>query len=316
MGSDPDTTGEDSACSARSMSLRPKVSSKMRTDWLSVALVEEIHRAITRRKPVADVVTGLCGATLPGLLEYGCLRRTYGHGVIPPLPAKIIESDLGKALKAVRSVLRVRASGSQKPSFRRHDPQSAEFHVVAVEDDIATGDWQNFTNRFDASARSVGHSFEAAARLHSALDEMAENAVIHAQAPAILVGYHVLPGRALFCVVDVGIGVLASLHKNSAYGDLHLHGDAIRAALQDGVTSCLPGDGGGGFGFRKVFNSLTDQWGSLRFRSGEACLSMDGTNLDTNLGAVRQTPVLLGFQVTVCCQTDVGSSQSANELLI
>lgn len=288
----------------------------MRTDWLSVALVEEIHWAVVRGKPVADVVAGLQGATLSGLLEYGCLRRTCGDGAIPPLPVKITESDLGKALKAVRSVLGVRANGSQKPSFRRHDPQPAEFHVLSGEKDIVSDDWVNFANRFDASARSVGHSFDAAARLHSALDEMAENAVIHAQAPAILVGYHVLPGKALFCVADVGIGVLASLQKNAAYRDLHLHGDAIRSALQDGVTSCSPGDGGGGFGFRKVFNSLTDQWGSLRFRSGEACLTMDGTDLDTNLGAVRQTPVLLGFQVTVCCRTQATSAHRTDELLI
>jgi hypothetical protein len=57
----------------------------MRTDWLSVSLVEELHRAIQSGSDVAGVVAGLVGGTLPGLMEYGCLRWTCPDGTVPPL---------------------------------------------------------------------------------------------------------------------------------------------------------------------------------------------------------------------------------------
>jgi two-component sensor histidine kinase len=125
--------------------------------------------------------------------------------------------------------------------------------VLHGEDDLACEEWNLFATRFDASARSVGLTFDAAAKLQLALYEMAENAVLHSEAPSILVGYHASSGKALFCVVDVGIGVLASLRKNPAFGGVQLHNEVIRAALQDGATSRLPAEGGGGVavvGFR------------------------------------------------------------------
>jgi hypothetical protein len=276
----------------------------MRTDFLSVALVEEVHRAVLAGKDVIGVVSGLRAATLPGFLEYGCLRWAMGNGTLPPLPEAITVSDLGRALNAVPSILGLRSSGHHKRSLRRLDPQSAEFHVLHAQEDLACEDWDHFANRFEASARWVGFSFAVAARLQLALYEMAENAVIHAASPAILVGYEALPGKALFCVADVGVGVMASLRKNPALSSLKLHNEAIRAALQDGVTSQRLNEGGGGFGFRQVFTSLADQWGSLRFRSGEGCITMDGIGPDANQGNVTHPPPLPGFQVTICCRTE------------
>lgn len=276
----------------------------MRTDWLTVALVEEMHRAILRGGDMTGVVSALKGATLPGLLEYGCLRWSRNDNTFPPLPQAITASELGRALDVVPSDLGLRASGPLKRPLRRLDPQPAEFLTLRREDDLAGDGWDHFAGRFEASARSVGFSFDAAARLQLALYEMAENAVIHAEAPAILVGYDASPGKALFCIVDVGIGVLASLRKNPAFRGLDRHDLGIRAALQDGATSRRPEEGGGGFGFREVFNSLADQWGSLRFRSGGACLSMEGTDCDANQGGVTHPPPLPGFQVTICCRTE------------
>ncbi len=275
----------------------------MRTDFLSVGLVEDIHRAVLLGKAVAGVVSGRKGATLPGLLEYGCLRWASHDDTFPPLPQAIAGTDLGRALNAVPSDLGLRLNGRQKRRVRRLDPQPAEFLVLQTENDLADDQWSHFAGRFEASVRSAGFSFDGAARLQLALYAMAENAVIHAEAPAILVGYDGSPGKALFCIADVGIGVLASLRKNPAFDGLDLHTQAIRAALQDGISSLRPAEGGGGFGFRDVFNSLADQWGSLRFRSGEGCVTMDGTDCNANQGNVRDMPPLPGFQVTICCRT-------------
>ena len=107
---------------------------------------------------------------------------------------------------------------------------------------------------------------------------MAENAVIHAEAPtASLVGYQVLSGVALFSVVDVGIGVLSSLRSHSAYTHLQLHNDAIRAALHDGTSRFGPNIRG--LGFHQVFKALSEQWGFLRFRSGHGCITLTGREL-------------------------------------
>lgn len=204
----------------------------MQIDWLTVGLVEEIHRAVRLGKAVGKVVNQLKGATLSGLLEYGCLRWTRRDGSVPPLPQAIATSDLGRALNSVPSDLGLRSNGPQKRRLRRLDPQLAEFLVLQNDNDLASEKWDHFAGRFEASGRSGGFSFDAAAKLQLALYEMAENAVIHAEAPAILVGYEASPGKSLFCVVDVGIGVLASLRRNPAFSGLKLHNQAIRTALQ------------------------------------------------------------------------------------
>jgi anti-sigma regulatory factor (Ser/Thr protein kinase) len=288
----------------------------MRTDLLSVALVEEIHRAVLRGKNVVGVVSGLNGVTLAGLLEYGCLRWARRNGTLPPHPQAITTSDLGRALNAIPSAIGLRSSGHQKRPPRRLDPRAAEFLLLQTEDDLTGDDWDHFAGRFDPSTRNVGFSFDAAARLQLALYEMAENAVIHAEASAILVGYDASPGKATFCVADVGIGVLASLRKNPVFSGMKLHNDAIRAALQDGATSRLPEEGGGGFGFRQVFTSLADQWGSLRFRSGEGCITMEGTGCDANLGNVTHPPPLPGFQVSICCRTKAPNLHEHHDSLV
>jgi hypothetical protein len=275
----------------------------MRADLLTVGLVEDIHRAVLRGVAVGGVVDGLKGASLSGLLEYQCLRWAFQDGSVPPLPRCVQSTPLGLALLAVPCDLGLRRNGATRQPLRRLDPQAVEFHVIEGEDDLASEEWDHFTTRFDASARNVGFNSEIAGGLQGALVEMAENVVLHAQAPtAAVVGYQASLGVALFCVADVGIGVLTSLQSRATYRHLKRHTEAIRMALQDGVTRLDPDEGGGGFGFRQVFRALRDHWGTLRFRSGEGCVTMQGTDFDANRGDVSHPPPLPGFQVTVCCR--------------
>ena len=131
---------------------------------------------------------------------------------------------------------------------------------------------------------------------------MADNAVIHAQTdtPA-LVGYRVMEGFAQFCVADVGIGVLNSLRACPDFSSLRFDHEAIKEALRDGVSRF--GRNRGGMGFREIFRSLAAQWGLLRFRSGEGCITMDGTDLNADHCSEDFVPRLPGFQVTVSCRT-------------
>jgi hypothetical protein len=119
---------------------------------------------------------------------------------------------------------------------------------------------------------------------------------------ASLIGYEVRGHVAQFCVVDVGRGVLESLRENPAYSDITVHSDAIKMALHTGVSRVV-GQNRRGFGFNTVFKALTEQWGQLRFRSGEGVITMNGMGLDADQGQERDLPYLSGFQVAVACRT-------------
>lgn len=274
--------------------------------WLTAQLVEELQYLLPDVDRIADVVGGLQQATLAGLMEYGCLRWANGDG-LPPLPPAITRSELGIALEEVRSALGLRVSGPPKSPLRRADVQPAEFQVIETEADLLSPDWEQFVLRYDRSTRNAGFSIASASQLQAALCEMADNAVLHSDAPvAALAGYRVMEGVSQFCVADVGIGVLRSLTGCPDYRHLHIHNDAIKLALKDGTSR--RGIRRGGFGFRRVFKAIASQWGALRFRSGEGCVSMDGCELDCDRGIESYPPFLPGFQVFVCCKSP-GSKQ-------
>jgi hypothetical protein len=274
----------------------------MNDGWLTVKFVEALHHAVRNRRDVAPAVAALRNATLPGLMEYGCLKRTLPSSSLPDLPPAILDSPVGKALRQVRSDLGLRTTGRGRPALKRVEPQAVEFWVIEGEDGFADQSWGVFEIRFNRSARQVGFTASVADGLQGALHEMAENAVIHSEAPTgILVGYQVMPEAALFTVADVGMGILASLRMHPAYQHLQVHLEAIRAALHVGVSRFGPGQGG--LGFSQVFKSLAADSGLVRFRSGEGCITMDGTDLDADTtGNETFPPGLPGFQVTVCCR--------------
>jgi anti-sigma regulatory factor (Ser/Thr protein kinase) len=268
---------------------------------LTVELVETLQILQRKGKPVAELVGQLEAATLPGLIEYGCLRYDQREQ-FPPLPQALHRLPVGRALLEIPSALGLRSAGAPKAAVRNLNTRYIEFHPLPSEhgfdEDI---EWGSFCHRFELAARAVGFSRDAAINLHSALFEMAENAVIHSRTPvAPLVGYAVSSGTAMFTVADVGIGVLESLRSVAQYASLTEDVDAIQLAMQSGVTSRQ--DGGGGMGFNSVFKALAEQWGQLRFRSGNGCITMDGTNLDANQCRRHFPPTMRGFQVSVCCR--------------
>jgi hypothetical protein len=267
---------------------------------LNVKLAEDLHRAIEMGIDVVPVVTNLKQATLSGLLEYACIYWSNSRA-IPELPSPVMTSRLGTGLIGIESELGFRPSSRMKRSATRIDPLPIEFVTVRTEDDFENREWECFEIRFCRSAESVGFSRTIALGLQGALREMAENAVIHSESPLpAIIAYRAVQGMAQFCVVDVGIGVLASLRKCADFHDIERHNEAIRMALRDGVSRF--GRNTRGLGFHAVFKALLANWGYLRFRSGEGCITMDGSGLDADHGEATFPPYLPGFQVTVCCR--------------
>jgi hypothetical protein len=273
----------------------------MQSSRLTIELVESLQQLQRKDKPLLDIVSNLQSATLPAIVEYGCLRWSRPEQ-FPALSDSVAKTPLARALSEVRSEVGLRRDGREKPPVRSLELRQAEFHTlqqgIDLDDDV---EWLNYEQRFERAAQGVGFSNKAAANLHSALFEMAENAILHSQTPvAPLVGYQVASGLAMFVVADVGIGILASLRTNPKYVKLPNDVGAIQLALQTGVT-CRR-DEFGGLGFNSVFKALAEQWGKLRFRSGNGCITLDGLDLGTDKSRRHRPLPIAGFQVTVCCR--------------
>lgn len=270
--------------------------------WITVREVEDIHHALNLGVDVARVARALAGKkqiTLPALVEYGCLR--WACPDLPELPAAIQASELGQEIRRVVSPFGLRTTGTGRPMRTGLGPCSFEFMTFASEEEVAGDDAELFKSRFWKSARHVGFANSVARFLAVGLHEMMTNAVQHASsAVPMLAGYAVYAKTAQFAVADVGQGVLAALRSSPKFEQVRLHADAIRLAIQPGVTSDPSGNGG--FGFRDIFQALAEQWGFMRFRSGEACVVADGTGLDSQAGESRPVPPLAGFQVSVTCR--------------
>lgn len=276
---------------------------------LTVEIVEQLQQAAVSGSNIDSFVSALKSATLPGLLEYGCAR--WQQNSLPPLPSAITHSPLGLSLNEVRSELGLRSTGDQKRPPRTIAAHDHEFFVLEGDNPTVQQFWTEFRIRVRQSAKVVGFSSEKAIGIAASFGEMADNAVVHSNSPVgILAGYQATAGAITCCVVDVGDGVLASLRTNDAYHDLKTHKDAIRKALEAGVTRFSDG---GGLGFYRVFKSLAAMWGTLRFRSGEGCVTMDGNDFEADHGTDDFVLNRAGFQVTICCR--VSESTPSNPLV-
>src|SRR5438270_577906 len=125
----------------------------MNDGWLTVKFVEALHHAVRNRRDVAPAVAALRNATLPGLMEYGCLKRTLPASSLPDLPKAVLDSLVGQALQQVRSDLGLRTAGKARPPLKRVDPQSVEFWAIDGEEGFTDQSWEVFEIRFNRSAR-------------------------------------------------------------------------------------------------------------------------------------------------------------------
>jgi hypothetical protein len=268
---------------------------------LDVQHVQELQRTLRNGRSIKELIAKLNRASLAGIMEYGCLRWVHPDDYLP-LPQPVLDSSLGRALSEVRSELGLRTVGPQKSPPRDTNPRYAEFYVL--EKDIADDEYfGEYLVRFEFSAKQIGIPRKTAVALQAALEEMAANVSNHAHAlvPG-LIGYEVRGSVAQFCVVDTGRGILESLRDNPAYAHLTVHSEAIKTSLRNGVSR-ISGDVRRGNGFNAVFKALAEQWGRLRFRSGEGLVTMHGMGLHADQGEERDLPYLKGFQVAVSCQT-------------
>ena len=139
-------------------------------------------------------------------------------------------------------------------------------------------------------------------QLVAAMQELESN--VHEHSEAAHTG--VLAFRATrrvfeFVVADSGIGVLRSLQRCQRFAYLQDHGEAIEKALSDGVSR-FGQDSRRGHGFRPLFVGLVNLRASLRFRSGDHALTMDGTSPTLATANLAQKPMIDGFLASIRCE--------------
>jgi hypothetical protein len=267
---------------------------------LTVKLVEGLHLAAIRgfNDRVRSIVSNLQDASMPGLVEYQCLRRSTCDTLdLPALPEQVRRSVVGRALGEVDSPYGMRTSGRFFYNSNLQ-PSAAEFFHLRTVEDYVGHEYRLFETRWGKAGERIGLR-SLSSLLQLALSAMCENGVLHAKcSDGILAGYRLKTDSVLFSVADTGRGVLGSLKTNPHYSNLIHHVDALREALKFGV-SCTDT---GGTGFYQVFKALTGQHGTIRFRTGNACITMDGRNFQEDLGNITYPETMQGFQVTVCCR--------------
>jgi hypothetical protein len=136
-------------------------------------------------------------------------------------------------------------------------------------------------------------------QLAGAMQELENNIHEHSNAADTgVLAFRAARGVFEFVAADRGIGILTSLQSCTMYAALRDHGEALEVALTDG-TSRFGSNSRRGHGFRPIFLGLIDLHGSLRFRSGDHALTMDGTSPSLTTARLAQKPTMDGFFASV-----------------
>jgi anti-sigma regulatory factor (Ser/Thr protein kinase) len=156
------------------------------------------------------------------------------------------------------------------------------------------------------AAAMAGFPRIIAQQLAAAIGELHSNVYEHSRAPQSgLMAFRAGTSNFEFVVTDRGIGVLESLRTCPEYAHLRDHGEALKLALNEGVSRFGPNTGHG-FGFRPIFVGLANIKGYLRFRSGDHALIIDGTEPSLMTARPAQKPLLPGFFISVNCKARSG----------
>ena len=164
-----------------------------------------------------------------------------------------------------------------------------------------TDRWKEFGVEAHKAALASGFPARIVWRLMGAMGEIRDKLIEHSEAPATgVVMFRSSLGSFEFAVSDSGIGTLASLRTNSDYVHLRDEGEALQCALADG-ESRFGRAAGRGTGFSQLFKSLVSLNASLRFRSGDHALSVEGVSPTLVKAHVAVKPRAAGFMTAVRC---------------
>ena len=254
-----------------------------RLDELSALALVEARTGTDQQYVAAD---------LSAYLEWYWLRHS-GH-------------DLGSLIKTgAFSEFDERLRSRAEVWMTTHVPARGFLRVRRQHNDIEHLNWVRFCFGLQKSARAAGFSSVWANQIVGAVGELEDNVHCHSQAPtSAIVAYWFSGSELEIVVLDIGIGVLASLRTSDEYRHLADHGTAIRLATQNG-TSRYGGESGHGWGFHDLFTALANSRATIRIRSGDHLLGVEGrTGLPRS--QLRQRAPGQGLLVSIKVATERG----------
>ena len=262
---------------------------------------DALRRIFQRGGLVSNRLENAVEFTLSGVMEF--LASAMGFGSGNPLCEEIRRyvsirnaSPLQAAWDAWHQVAPVHFGNDI------HGVRNLEFYRLRERSDQTRPAYQLFQERLVRSLKAGEFPGKFASALAGVLVEMTDNVVQHSLAEPGeyqgLAGYQVEHGYVALAVTDVGQGILGSLSRAPAWSHLKTADQALRAAVCEHASS-RP-DQPEGEGFRTVFKSLAERNCRMRFRSGDAVLTIEDAGGHHD-GAIAGSPPLRGFQVSIFC---------------
>jgi hypothetical protein len=152
----------------------------------------------------------------------------------------------------------------------------------------------------------VGIPENAAKSVAGAIGELVGNIRDHSgRADSGVIGAACVPNGFEFVAADCGRGALAGYLENSEFAQLRDEGDALRLAVIDHVSR-HGRNSGGGTGFQTLLRALSSLDASVRIRSGDQGLIVNGTAANREY-TLDQKARLQGFVVSA--RISLGPSQ-------
>lgn len=164
-----------------------------------------------------------------------------------------------------------------------------------------TTEWDTFCYHIQRAVEVVGFPGTVPAKLVGAIGELEGNLQEHSEASHTgVIAFQATDRVFEFVVADKGIGVLKSLRSCLEYSNLEDGGEALSMALKDGVSR-FGRAANRGRGFRQIFVGLANLNGSLRFRSEDHALTIEGYSPGLSMAKVMQKPRIDGFFASILC---------------
>lgn len=174
--------------------------------------------------------------------------------------------------------------------------------VMKVANHSVSNRWTTFA--MEAKRAAIGADFDSdwAGQMVAAIREMEDNVREHSgNLESAYLAYRAVQGLFEFVVADHGSGVLSTLREAPEHKGLSSDGEALRAALTEGVSR-FGRDKNRGYGYRPLFTGLVNRRAGLRFRSGTGSLTMDGVAPGLPSARIGAKPRASGLFVSVCCE--------------
>ncbi len=168
---------------------------------------------------------------------------------------------------------------AQETLWTSHAASRAGFiRVTRAVDDVENIAWLSFRTAVARAAQTFGIAKPVAHSIVGALGELEGNIHDHSRrAQSGLIAYLVADTCFELVVLDRGVGVLSSLRESRESDDLIDDDAALFAAVMQHRTRHGVGTAHG-TGFLPLFRGLANTNALLRFRSGNALLTLDGAD--------------------------------------